>query len=247
MMSSTAFSKPEADQVRAWYDWVFSLNHGKNPFDPKDGGKSWNTNQANNKLIWLAGITATTEPAYKPSKIPNLNALVSSSQGKTVYNDGTGKPTPTSPSIALREISIGNDTRDLYCAVSSEFAPEVKYPTQPDLQACADKIIDRENVKGSPPAFIELNNNELKDAQLLQYRVRGSYDQFDIPANNIFMLPSGKGESGQGKAAFSDYAVIVKRSALNQTENTLKFGVHGEFFEYTVEYKIKVQTISTST
>lgn len=245
-MSSSTFSKPEGEQAREWYDWIFSLNHGQNPFDPKDGGKFWNTNQTNKSLIWLAAVTATTHPAYKESKIPNLNALVASSQGKTVYNNGKGDPVENLPAVEPRIITIGDDTRNLYCPVSTELATEAKYPDQSNLQAVADQIIDRENVKDSPPAFIELNGDGLKDAQLLNYRVRKSFD-FDVPNNNIFILPSGKGHSGQGKAAFSDYAVIVKRSALKSGENTLRFGVTGKFFNYTVRYNINVQTTSTST
>ena len=47
------------------------------------------------------------------------------------------------------------------------------------------------------------------------------------------MLPPGN-----GPAAYSDYAVILKREALKPGKNTLRFGVDGKFFAYTVVYKI---------
>lgn len=244
-MSSLNFSKPEKNQVAEWYHWVFSLNNGQNPFDPKVGGKFWDTAQTNNSLIWLAGVTATTEPAWKESKISNLTALVASSQGKTVYNDGKGNPVPKLPSAEPRLINIGDDPRDLYCPISTELATATKYPNISDLQKAADEIIDREDVPGKPPyppAFVEINGQKKANAELLSYRTKDSIDVLTVPSNNVFMLPKQVSK----KAAFSDYSVIVKRDALTLTENTLKFGVTGKFFEYTVEYKIKTQTISES-
>jgi hypothetical protein len=51
------------------------------------------------------------------------------------------------------------------------------------------------------------------------------------------MLPTG-----QGVAAFSDYAVILKGDALEPGPNTLEFGVKARHFRYTVKYTINVET-----
>jgi hypothetical protein len=238
---SAIFEQPDQTQVAEWYNWVFSLTNQKNPFHPVDGGQYWNVNNTNENLIWLAGVTATTQPANKPSQIPNMNAVVQGSEAKVVYNGGNGNAEQNIPAINPREITINKgDNRDLYIPVSTEIATATKYPKlQNNLAALAQKIIDREDVKGAPPAFVEFQNSQgekknLSGSELKTgYRVNGAIDQLTVREDDVFMLPSGT-----GPAAFSDYAVILKRSALTQGKNTLRFGVEGQFFSYTVEYTI---------
>ena len=240
----TIFDKPDQAHVKEWYKWLFSLNHQKNPFHPTNGGQFWNVNNNNQNLIWLAGVIATTAPAKQPSQIPNLNAIVQGSQAKAVYNDGNGNPVQKLPPISPRNISLDKgDNRDFLVPVSTELAHERKYPDQANnLSQLAQEIIDREDVKGAPPAFVEfqdaqgsnkesLNGNQLKTG----FRVNGTFDNLNLPPDNIGMLPPGN-----GRAAFSDYSVILKRNALTPGKNTLRFGVNGQFFAYTVVYTINV-------
>jgi hypothetical protein len=65
--------------------------------------------------------------------------------------------------------------------------------------------------------------------------VNGAFDQLNVPPDNVFMLPPGN-----GPAAFSDYSVILKRDALTQGKNTLRYGIDGQFFAYSVEYTINI-------
>jgi hypothetical protein len=241
-MSTTGsiFMKPDENQVREWYGWALKLTHKLNPFHPSNGGQFSNVNN-NGTLVWLAGVTATTEPAHKPSNIPNPNAIVAGSAAKAVYDDGNGNPTQNLPSTAPRNISISGDARSLYIPVCTELATTTKYPQLKgaSLSQLAEEIIDREDIKGVPPAFVEFqdaqgNKNTLDGNQLkTAYRVTGTIDQVSISNDNIFMLPPG-----DGAAAFSDYAVIVKRDVLTQGMHTVRFGVNGKFFSYTVEYNI---------
>jgi hypothetical protein len=249
----TIFEKPTQEQVKEWYDWALSLNHGQNAFHPTKGGQYWDVNNNNETVIRFAGVTATTDPAHKPSNIPNLNAIVAGSAAKAVFDDGDGNPTQKLPSVATRNIPIKGILRggDLYIPVSTELATTTKYPQLKgaSLSQLAAEIIDREDVNGVPPAFVEfqdaqgnkhtLNGNQLKAG----FRVNGTIDQLSVSPDNIFMLPPGS-----GAAAFSDYAVILKRDRQEATgenvptlkpgTNTLRFGVDGKFFSYTIEYKI---------
>ena len=239
--TSTVFETPTQQQVKQWYDWALSLNHMKNPFHPTNGSQFWDVKNNNEAIIWLAGVTATTEPANKPSNIPNLIAIEAGSAAKAVYDGGEGVPTQKLASIAPRDINIEGDSRSLYCPVSTELATATKYPNfkGATLSELAEKIIDREDVKGNPPAFVEfedalgnkytLNGNQLKTG----FRVNGSIGQISVPEDNIFMLPAGSGDAAQ-----SDYVVMLKREALKSGNNTLKFGVNGKFFSYTVVYTI---------
>jgi hypothetical protein len=240
---SAIFEKPQLAQVREWYEWIFSLTNQNNPFHPTTGGQFLNVNNTNASLFWLAGAIATTVPANKPSQIPNVNAIVSGSQATAVYNDGEGNPTQNLPPLTPRNITIDKgDNRDLFMGVSTELATAAKYPKLVDnLEQLAQQIIDREDVKGAPPAFVEfedaqgkkqsLNGSQLKTG----YRVSGTFDQLDVPPDNVGMLPPGS-----GRAACSDYSVILKRNALTQGKNTLRFGVEGKFFAYTAQYIINV-------
>lgn len=240
---STIFEKPDQAQVKEWYEWLFSLNNQKNPFHPTKGGQYWDVNNTNQNLIWLAGVIATTAPAHQPSQIANVNAIVQVTQANVVYNDGNGNPVQNLPSISPRDISLNKgDDRDLLIPVSTELAHERKYPKLANnLSALAQEIIDRENSNGIPPAFVEfqdagknkesLNGNQLKTG----FRVNGSFDNLNVPPDNVGMIPQGN-----GRAAFSDYSVILKHDALKPGKNTLKFGVNGQFFTYTVVYTINI-------
>lgn len=238
------FEKPNQAQVKEWYKWMFSLNNQKNPFHPTKGSQFWDINNTNQNLIWLAGVIATTAPANQPSQISNLKAIVQVSQANVVYNDGNGKPVQKLPSISPREISFNKgDNRDLLVPVSTELAHERKYPNLANnLSQLAQEIIDRENVNGVPPAFVEFQDAEGKNKQSLNgkqlepgFRVYGTFDNLDALPDNVGMLPLGN-----GRAAFSDYSVILKHDALKPGKNTLKFGVTGQFFAYTVLYTINI-------
>ncbi len=241
---STIFDTPQVNQVKEWYKWLFSLNHQKNPFHPTKGGQFWDVNNTNQNLIWLAGVTATTQPAKQPSQIPNLTAIIQGSQAKAVYNDGNGNPVQNLPQISPRDISINKgDNRDLFVPISTELATATKYPQQANnLSKLAQEIIDREDVNGAPPAFVRfqdaqggktqrINGTQLKT----KFRVNGTFEQLNVPADNIGMLPAGN-----GAAAFSDYSVILKHDALTPGKNTLEFGLNGQFFAYTVLYSINI-------
>jgi hypothetical protein len=239
---SAVFEKPSLAQVREWYEWIFSLTNKNNPFHPTKGGQFLNVNNTNGSLFWLAGVTATTVPAYKPSQIPKVNAIVQeSSEARAVYNDGDGNPAQKLPPLTPRNITIDKgDNRALFMGVSTELATAAKYPELVNnLKELAQEIIDREDVKGSPPAFVQFedaqgNKQSLNGSQLKTgFRVNGAFDQLNVPPDNVFMLPPGN-----GPAAFSDYSVILKRDALTQGRNTLRYGVNGKFFAYTVEYII---------
>jgi hypothetical protein len=240
------FVKPTEEQVGQWYKWVSGLSNKQNPFDPSDEGRSWNADNNNNgPLIWLAAVTATTEPAYKESNIPNLDAIVAGSGGKVVYNDGKGKPVQKLPPIKLRVIpkNKGGD-RDFYIPVSTELATAKKYPKQANrLSETAQRIIDKEEAEVGPTAFVQFVNAVGKEYSLNGLEVKEGFrvnSTKDIPFNvkdedNVFMLPPG-----EGAAAFYDYAVILSRDALKPGENRLKFGLKGKFFVYEVEYIINV-------
>jgi|GEM_PF-3217957 len=239
---SAIFEQADQTQVTEWYNWVFGLTNQKNPFHPIDGGQFWNVNNTNQNLIWLAGVTASTQPANKPSQITDVNAIVQGSEAKVVYNGGNGDAEQNLPAVKPREITINKgDNRNLYIPVSTEIATATKYPKlQDNLAELAQKITDREDVKGAPPAFVEFQNSQgevhsLSGGELKKtgFRVNGTIDQLTVHEDDVFMLPSGK-----GPAAFSDYVVILKRNALTQGKNTLRFGVNGQFFAYTVEYTI---------
>ena len=239
MSTSTIFEKPQLAQVKEWYEWIFSLTNQNNPFHPTNGGQFLEVNNNNGSLFWLAGAIATTVPANKPSQIPNVNAIVKGPQATAVYNDGEGNPTKNLPPITPRNITIDKgDNRDLFMGVSTELATAVKYPKLVDnLEELARQIIDREDVKGTPPAFVEfedaqgnkysLDGSDLKTG----YRVTGTFDQLEVPPDNVCMLPPGN-----EPAACSDYSVILKRDGLAEGKNTLRFGVNGKFFAYTVQY-----------
>jgi hypothetical protein len=247
---SAPFVKPTEDQVGQWYEWALGLSHKQNPFDPSDEGHSWDTNNNDGTLIWLAAVTATTEPAYKPSNISSLKAIIAGSGGRIVYNDGKGNPVQKLRSILPRVIP-GNsenkvDNKDLYIPVSTELATASKYPNMANsLSTVAKGIIDKEESGVSPPAFVEfidakkrvsrLNGLEVKQG----FRVDSTNDiSLTVKSqDNVFMLPPSKGAE---PAAFSDYAVILKGSALEPGSNILKFGVNANYFRYTVEYTINV-------
>jgi hypothetical protein len=240
---SAIFEKPSLAQVREWYEWIFSLTNQNNPFHPTTGGQFLKVNNTNGTLFWLAGAIATTVPANKPSQIPNVDAIVQGSQATAVYNDGNGNPTQKLPPFTPRNITIDKgDNRDLFMGVSTELATAAKYPkVENNLAQLAQQINDREDVKGAPPAFVEFEDAQGKkhslDGSKLKagFRVNGTFDQLDVPQDNVFMLPPGN-----GAAAFSDYSVILKRNTLTQGKNTLRYGVDGQFFAYTAEYIINV-------
>ena len=128
---NTPFRKPDTVQVERWYDWaVKRVNNQHNPFHPTNGGQYWDFENTDQELIWLAGATATTQPAKKPSQIPNLDAIVAGAQAKAVYNDGDGEAVQDLPPVNPRDISIKGDNRDLYIPVSTELATATKYPKQ---------------------------------------------------------------------------------------------------------------------
>jgi|SRR5215217_1207897 len=241
--TDTIFEKPQLSQVREWYEWIFSLTNRNNPFHPTTGGQFLKVNNTNGSLFWLSAVMATTVPANKPSQIPNVNAIVQGSEATAVYNRGDGIPTENIPPLTERNITIDKgDNRDLFMGVSTELATAVKYPKLVNnLAQLAQQIIDREDVKGLPPAFVEFedahgNKYNLKGSELKTgFRVEGTFDQLDIPPDNVAMLPPGS-----GPAACSDYSVILKRDALTQGKNTLRYGVDGKFFAYRVQYIINV-------
>ncbi len=238
------FENVDLHKVEEWYEWVFRLNHERNPFHPTVGSKYWDAKNDDSKIIWLAGVTATTRPAYKPNNNPNLEEIVNGAEAKVVYNDGNGKPIERLPqSIIKRSISLNKGhRRDLYIPASTELATEAKYPKLKEhLAELAKKIIDRED----PPAFVEFksasgkNIQELKGEQLkAEFRRNGTIGQLTVPKDNVFMLPEGN-----GAAAFSEYAVILKGHALEPGKNKLRFGIKGKHpaeFSYEVEYEINV-------
>jgi hypothetical protein len=239
----TIFEKPDQAQVKEWYEWLFSLNNQKNPFHPTEGGQFWDVNNNNQNLIWLAGVIATTAPAKAPTEIADVNVIVQGSQAKTEYNDGNGNPVLI-PSISPRDISFNKgDNRDLFVPVSTELAHEKKFPKLANnLSQLAQEIADRDSINGVLPAFVEfqdavgnnkqgLNGNQLKTG----FRVDGTFDNLDVLPDNIAMLPTGN-----GRAAFSDYSVILKHDALKPGKNKLRMGTWGQFFAYTVVYTINV-------
>jgi hypothetical protein len=238
----TIFNTPNEAQVTEWYRWLFSLNNKANPFHPTNGGQYWEENNNNKKLIWLAGVTATTPPPYQPSQISNLNAIVQGSQATAVYNDGNGNAVQNLPTINPRHIRIEKgDTRDLYIPISTELATATKWPNvATNLTQLAQEIIDREDVKGAPPAFVEFvdaqgNKHTLDGSQLKTgFRVNGTIDKLDVLPDNVGMNPPGN-----GPAAFSDYAAILPNNALKTGINTLRLRLDGKFFRYTLEYKIE--------
>jgi hypothetical protein len=250
---ASIFKRPDEAQVIGWYNWAFSVTNQNNPFHPSKGGNFFKEKNNNEDIIWLAGITATTEPAHKPSQISNVTAVLAGAEARAVYNDGDGKATRNLPPIEPRKIMINQaDKRDLYVPISTEIATETKYPKLADkLGELAQKIIDREDDKnGDPPAFIEFvdanqKREEKRGKQLKpEFRVNTTIDQLHVPENNVFMLPAGDGAAG-----VSDYAIILKRMPDDQSQdvpdplkpgtNILKFGVTGKFFSYTVEYQIE--------
>jgi hypothetical protein len=253
-MSSTSiiFEKPNEALVEKWYRWVFSLNHQSNPFHPIKGAQYWKEKNTDENIIWLAGVTATTQPAKQPSQIPNVKAIVAGAEAKAVYDDGDGNPIQNLPTINPRNITIDKgDNRDLYIPVSTELATATKYPKLVNsLSQLAQEIIDREDDKGAPPAFVEFEdaqgNKDMRRREQLkpEFRVNGTINQLNILADNVGMQPPGN-----GAAAFSDYALILKRKPEDESQdvpdplkpgtNTLRFGVDGQFFNYTVEYKIE--------
>jgi hypothetical protein len=240
------FRKPEPGEVEGWYKWALSLDNTKNPFAPADAGANWEYENDNNNIIWLAGITATTRPAYKPNNASNLDAVVKGSEARVVYNDGMGKPVNKNqlPQIKMREIILKKgDERDLYVPPTTELATSTKYPKLADrLDELAQKIVDREDA----PAFIRfqpandplefLDTNRLKT----EFRINGALSLAPHPDDNVFMLPPH--EPG-ARAAFSENAAILKGGALKPGKNILEFGVEeikGSIheFSYTVAYNI---------
>jgi hypothetical protein len=238
------FRKPDPDEVEGWYKWVLSLDNKQNPFHPTDGDKYWNVKNNDNKIIWLAGITATTRPAYKPNNTPNLDAVVKGSEAKVVYNDGNGKPVEKlRDPIKSRRITLNKgDKRDLYVPPSTELSTATKYPKLADrLSELAQKIIDRED----PPAFVKFRaaNETTQDLDVNQlkteFRLNGTISVPPYEDDNVFMLPPYEPENAAG--AFSEYAVILRGSALKEGTNRLKFGINGKSpgeFSYEVEYEI---------
>jgi hypothetical protein len=237
---SAIFYTPNVAQVREWYKWVFSLNHQANPFHPIQGGDHGKVNNTNKNLIWLAGVTATTQPPNQPSQISNVNQAA---QATAVYDDGNGNDVPNPPTIKNpRKIKIDEgDNRDLYIPVSTELAAATKWPNLVNsLTQLAQKIIDREDVNGAPPASVDfvdgqgnshnIDGNQLKSS----FRVNGTIDNLNIPHNNVGMMPPGN-----GPAAFSDYVVILDNKALKPGTNKLGFEVKGKYFSYRVEYEIQ--------
>jgi hypothetical protein len=237
---SAIFYAPNVAQVREWYKWVFSLNHGANPFHPVHGEQHWNVNNTNKDLIWLAGVTATTKPPNQPSQISTVNQAA---QEPAVYDDGNGNGVPGQPNIKNpRKIKLDkDDNRNLYIPVCTELASATKWPNLVNsLSQLAQKIIDRDDVNGAPPASVDFedtqgNSHNLDGNQLKsKFRVNGTIDNLDIPRDDVGMMPTGK-----GAAAFSDYVVILDNKALKPGINKLGFGVDGKHFSYRVEYEIE--------
>jgi hypothetical protein len=241
------FRKPEPGEVEGWYKWVLSLDNTRNPFDPADAGANWDYKNDNSEIIWLAGITADTRPAYKPNNTSNLDAVVKGSEARVVYNDGKGKPVNKNqlPEIKTRVISLKKgDERDLYVPPTTELSTSTKYPNLANrLDELAKKIVDREDA----PAFVRfqppneptqfLDTNQLKT----EFRINGTISLPPHPDDNVCMLPPY--ETG-ARAAFSEYATVLRGSALKTGTNILKFGVEEikgtiHEFSYTVEYQIK--------
>jgi len=248
------FRKPKPSEVEGWYKWALSLNNTKNPFDPADAGVNWEYKNNNSEIIWLAGITATTRPAYKPNNTSNLDAVVKGSEARVVYNDGKGEPVNKNqlPEIKTREISLKKgDERPLYVPPTTELATSTKYPNLANsLEELAKKIVDREDA----PAFVEfqpaneptqfLDTNQLKT----EFRIDGIISLPSHPDDNVFMLPPY--ETG-AQAAFSEYATVLRASALKTGTNILRFGVKeikGSIheFSYTVEYQIRATKMEQS-
>jgi hypothetical protein len=240
------FRKPEPGEVEGWYKWVLSLDNTKNPFDPEDAGANWDYKNDYNEIIWLAGITATTRPAYKPNNTSNLDAVVKGSEARVVYNNGKGKPVNKNqlPRIQPRLITLKKgDERDLYVPPTTELSTSTKYPNlEGRLSELAQKIVDREDAlpfvefqpANEPTQF--LDTNQLKT----EFRVNGIISLPPHRDDNVFMLP--RHESG-AQAAFSENATVLRGSALRTGTNSLKFGVKenggsNHEFSYEVEYKI---------
>ena len=231
------FVQAEPEMTKKWYQWTATLNNLQNPFSPTDAGKNWNVNQTDQKLIWLAGITATTEPAYKPVPIPNPTAIVERSAA-VVYNDGKGNPVQREgvPKVVPREISLElTEHRDLYLPIDTELAIKTKYPNVTDLPALAKALSDKENnQQDNPPASVTLNKvNKIDPAEIKNFAVEGDNLDLKFDKDNVFMFPPG-----EGIAAFYDYAVILKNEGLKEGRNELIFGVKGKYFDYTVTYNI---------
>ena len=237
---STIFYRPNVAQVRGWYKWVFSLNHRANPFHPVHGDRHWDVNNTNKDLIWLAGVTATTKPPNRPSRISTVNGAA---QATAVYNDGNGKPKPNSPNIKNpRKIKLDKgDNRNLYIPVCTELASATKWPKLVNsLSRLAQKIIDRDDVNGAPRASVDFEDAQGKSHNLdgkqlkSKFRVNGTIDNLNVPHDDVGMMPTGK-----GAAAFSDYVVILDNKALKPGINKLGFGVDGKHFRYRLEYEIE--------
>lgn len=269
---SKYLESPSEEMAQTWYRWLLGLdNKGGNPLKPKEGDKHWKRNQPND-IIFLGGLTATTAPADSPSNIPNLNAIVASSVGTAVYNDGDGNGVPKAlinTETDERVIKIAeNDMRPFYVPFSTELATSWKYQQyNEDLQLLAMQIICQENVppgvienkppeppapKGVPQIFIELQDStrktraRLEKNQLSVFHVEGKINDIGAKDDDIFLLPTGA-----GKAGYYDYAAILKRKDSDNSplllpgENYLKFGIlkrQGKIFDYQANYKIVVGT-----
>jgi hypothetical protein len=237
---SAIFEKPDQAQVKEWYKWLFSLNNQRNPFHPAQGEQFWEENNTNQNLIWIAAVIATTAPAKDAIEIADVNTIVRGPNAKTEYNDGNGNPILI-PSIIPRNITLKKgENRNLFVPIYTELAHEIKYPSLGNnLSQVAQEIIDRDKINGVPPAFVEFQDAQANSKQILNgneltaYHVDGMFDDLPVADDNIAMLPKGS-----GRAAFSDYSVILKRDAVKPGENKLRFGVCGRFFAYTLAYTI---------
>lgn len=183
---------------------------------------------------------------HKPSKAPTAKALVAKTRGPVVYDDGNDKPTQKSPKTNVRKIEVPKG-RPVYVPLSTELGTKTKYPdfspAYPSLAALAEDFIKSEALEnnGIQPVFFELKDQQgnviaqLTGNQVTSFLVTDSFDNLDVRAGNIFMLPAGGGE-----AAFYDHVVKIDATSLSSGVYFLRFGINGKFFQYEVNYEIEI-------
>jgi len=237
MSTESTFSTVTEDMARQWHEWAVARKHNKNPFKPRGGGPNTITTQTNDKVLFVAAITATTEPDHGAVNVKQETAAIKRSLGTTVYDNGDDKPTQQSPPTDIREITL-NKQMSIQVPLMTELATAGKYPFL-DLAETAEGIVEREKQAngGVYPLYLEFDGEKLAVGNLETYKVRGSIDSLTVDKDNPYMLPEQKG----GAAAFYDIQVLVNEEKVKPGLHTLKFGCTGKFFEYRMEYRIDVK------
>lgn len=235
---SPLFEMAKPEEATRWYHWIAKLKMKSK--DKPDWINNWNLVQDDPDIFWLIGVIAGTAPLGKPIQLQKAIAVVRRSLGTTKYvgEKEAGDEFPPDEMVRrkLSKDEIGN--KKIYCAVSTEFAWEGKYPAVGvPMKDLAKQIIDHENPKNmpafSPPAFVEFNGESLVGSALAPYAVTDTIKSITFERPNIFALPEGTGAGG-----FYDYVVKIDPKHLTEKENILRFGVNGRFFSYAVEYSI---------